>query len=81
MYHKELGGDTERGRHDNTRKGRGRWRTQEMEKWGIPEILQGDENRHMGGGLEKSRGGNSAEEGRGVALLEVVDYRWRTRIT
>ena len=34
----------------------------------------------MGRGLEKSRGGNPAEEGRGVALLEVVEYRWRTRI-
>ena len=43
-----------------------------MERWGIFEILQGDENRHMGRGLETGRGGNPAEEGRGVALLEVV---------
>ena len=51
-----------------------------MERWGIYEILQGDGNRRMGRGLETSRGGNPPEEGRGVALLEVVEYRWRFRI-
>jgi hypothetical protein len=42
-----------------------------MERWGISEILQGDENWRMGRGLETGRGGNPAEEGRGVALLEI----------
>ena len=32
--------------------------------------LQGDENWHLGRGLETGGGGNPAEEGRGVAPLE-----------
>ena len=41
-----------------------------MERGGIPEILQGDENWRVGRGLETCRGGDPTEEGRGVARDE-----------